>query len=280
MYISCDNYHFIGRAVRLFLVLIALAIMLPACTAHKGTIPQPETHAISALDEAALLSLAHRSYKFKGPTEDVKLSLEASERVLQKQPQNELANFYAARAISWLIEFGGGDVKALADRGYKYAKAAEKLDAARPEYAFLAGAFLGYLTRESPVTHAGSIKEIYDEMDRAAKADPRYEEGAPLRALGMLLVKSPAWPMGVGDADTGINYLKKAAQTFPDYPANHFYLAEAYLDTGRTKEAITAMAQARETLSVGKWGVPGQVWSKQLERLRAKAAEKASAKGD
>jgi tetratricopeptide (TPR) repeat protein len=232
------------------------------------------------LDEAALLSLAHSSYKFKGPTEDVKLSLEASNRVLQKQPQNELANFYAARAISWLIEFGGCDVKTLADHGYKYAKTAENLDAARPEYAFLAGAFLGYLTRESPVTHAGRIKEIYDEMDRAAKADPGYEEGAPLRALGMLLVKSPAWPVGVGDADTGINYLQKAAKIFPAYPANHLYLAEAYLDTGRTKDAIAAMAQSLEALSLGTWGVPGQIWSKRLEQLRAKAAEKASEKGN
>ena len=210
----------------------------------------------------------------------MKLSLVASERVLQKQPQNELANFYASRAISWLIEFGGGDVKTLAGRGYTYAKVAEKLDAARPEYAFLAGAFLGYLTRESPVTHAGSIKEIYDEMDRAAKADPGYEDGAPLRALGMLLVKSPAWPIGVGDAEAGIVFLQKAAQTFPAYPANHLYLAEACLDTGRTKDAIAAMAKTQQSLSSGTWGVPGHVWSKQLERLRAKTSEKKSSHVD
>jgi len=280
MYISCDNYLFIGRAVRLFSILIALAIMLPACAAHKGAIPQTDTNAIGALDEAALLSLAHRSYKFKGPTEDVKLSLDASERVLQKQPQNELANFYAARAISWLIEFGGVDVKTFANRGYKYAKAAEKLDATRPEYAFLAGAFLGYLTRESPITYAGNIKEIYAEMDRAEKADPGYEEGAPLRALGMLLVKSPAWPVGVGDANTGINYLQEAAKTFPAYPANHLYLAEACLDTGRTKDAIAAIEKTQQSLSSGTWGVPGQVWSTQLQRLRAKAIEKTSSKSD
>jgi hypothetical protein len=275
-----DNYHFMGRAVQLFSVLIALVVMLPACATDKGAISQTDMNAISALDEAALLSLAHRSYKFKGPTEDVKLSLDSSERVLQKQPQNELANFYAARAISWLIEFGGGDVKTLAERGYKYAKAAEKLDATRPEYAFLKGAFLGYLARESPLTHAKSIKEIHDEMDRAAKADPGYEDGAPLRALGMLLVKSPAWPMGVGDADTGIDFLQKAVQLFPAYPANHLYLAEACLDTGRTKDAVSAIAKTQKSLSSGTWGVPGQVWSKQLGRLRAKAIEKTSLKSD
>jgi hypothetical protein len=275
-----NNYHFMGRAVRLFPVLIALAVLLPTCATHKGTIPQTETHAISALDGAALLSLAHRCYKFKGPTEDVKLSLVASERILQKQPQNELANFYASRAISWLIEFDGGDVKTLAGRGYTYAKVAKKLDAARPEYAFLAGAFLGYLTRESPVTHAGSIKEIYDEMGRAAKEDPGYEDGAPLRALGMLLVKSPAWPIGVGDAEAGIVFLQKAAQTVPAYPANHLYLAEACLDTGRTRDAIAAVSKTQQSLSSGTWGVPGHVWSKQLERLRAKAAEKNSSHVD
>ena len=275
-----DNSHFMGRAAQLLSLLIALVVMLPACSTHKGAIPQTDMNAISALDEAALLSLAHRSYKFKGPTENVKLSLVASERVLQKQPQNELANFYSSRAISWLIEFGGCDVKTLANRGYNYAKAAENLDANRPEYAFLTGAFLGYLARESPLTHAGSIKEIHDEIERAAKADPGYEDGAPLRALGMLLVKSPAWPVGVGDADTGINYLKDAVKTFPAYPANHLYLAEAYLDTGRTKDAISALAKTQESLSSGTWGVPGHVWSKQLEHLRAKAAEKKSLRVD
>ena len=273
-------FRFIGGAVRRFPVLIALAILLPSCAIHKGPTSQIETQANLPPDEAELLSLAHLSYKFQGPVEDVKLSLEAAERILQRQPQNQLANFYAARAILWLIEFGGGDVKTLANRGYTCAKAAEKLDADRPEYAFFAGAFRGYLTRESPVIHLGSIKEIYDEMDRAAKTGPGYEKGAPLRALGLLLVKAPAWPMGIGDADAGIDYLKKAVKTFPAYPANHLCLAEALLDTGRTEEAIAALSGVRETISAGTWGVPGQVWSRQLERLRAKAAEKTSSKAD
>ena len=273
-------FSWISGTVGLLPVLIALAILFLCCAAQKGPIPQTETHGNLPRGEGELLSLAHHSYRFQGPAEDVRLSLEAAECVLQRQPQNELANFYAARAISWLIEFGDGDVKTLADRGYTYARAAEKLDANRPEYAFFVGAFLGYLTRESPATHLGSLKEIYGEMDRAVKADTGYEEGAPWRALGMLLVKSPAWPLGVGDTDAGIDYLKKAAKNFPDYPANHLYLAEAYLDSGRTEDAVGSMERALETLSAGRWGVPGQVWSKYLERLRAKAAEKTSSKVD
>jgi tetratricopeptide (TPR) repeat protein len=228
--------------------------------------------------ENELLSLAEKNYKFEGPIGEIWLSLAAAEKVLEKQPKNELANYYAARAIIWLIQFGGEDVdvKSLAKQGYKYARTVEKLHSKNGEYAFLAGSLLGFLAQKSPAAHLGSIKTIYEEFDRAMKLDPDLNGGEPQRAMGMLLVKSPSWPIGVGDPDEGIKVLKQAVEAHPEHPANHLYLAEALVLEERYEEAAVPMAKVLEILGSGTWGVPGKVWQQQLERLRQKIEEESN----
>jgi tetratricopeptide (TPR) repeat protein len=256
--------------------LLVVALFLCACAAQRGPSPVIVPRADLPTDEAELLSLALKSYKFEGPVADVRLSMESAERVLQKEPQNELANYYAARAASWLIQFGGEgvDVKTLAESGYSYALAAEKIDEKNGEYPFLAGSLLGFLAQENPGAHMGSLRQIYNEFDRALKLNPDLDSGAPLRAMGMFLVKSPGWPLGVGDSEAGMTHLEHAVKAHPEHPANQLCLAEALVLAGRYEEAVAAMEKTLETLSTGNWGVPGQIWTKQLARLRLKTSEK------
>jgi len=264
---------------------VALALILPACPGPQ--VPPPKKIPTNIPDklpsvEEDLLSRAEKSYNFMGPVADNWISLVAAEKVLAKQSQNERANYCAARASSWLIQFGGEgiDVKSLAKQGYKYARAAEKLDKQNGEYAFLAGSLLGFLAQKNPAAHMGSLKTINDKFERAVKLDPDFNGGEALRGMGMLLVKSPAWPIGVGDPDEGIKVLKQAVEAHPDHPANHLYLAEALVATEQYDEAAAPMARTLELLGSGTWGVPGKVWENQIERLRQKIEEESGEETD
>jgi len=260
------------------MALVALAWILPGCPGRQKPPPRVIPPVPMPVIEDELLSMAENNYKFEGPVMNIWISLEAAEKVLEKQPQSERANYYAARAISWLIQFGGDgvDVKSLAKLGYEYAREAGKLDSENGEYAFLEGSLLGFLAQKSPATHIGSIKTIYEYFDCAMNLDPDFDGGAPLRAMGMLLVKSPAWPIGVGDPDEGIKVMNQAVKAHPDHPANHLYLAEALVLTERYEEAAASVAKAQELLGSGTWGVPGKIWEKKLEEMRQKIAEKSS----
>jgi tetratricopeptide (TPR) repeat protein len=261
---------------------IALVLILPACPGQQTQPPKIPTPVKLQPVEDDLLNHAEKNYNFTGPVADIWISLAAAEKVLEKQPQNERANYCAARASTWLIQFGGEgvDVKSLAKQGYKYARAAEKVDNKNGEYAFLAGSLLGFLAQKNPAAHMGSLKTIYDKFDRAVKLDPDFNGGEALRGLGMLLVKSPAWPIGVGDPDEGIKVLKKVVEAHPEHPANHLYLAEALVATEQYEEAAVPMAKTLELLSSGTWGVPGQVWKNQIERLREKIDENKAEESD
>jgi tetratricopeptide (TPR) repeat protein len=272
------SHHGATRRRSAALAPVALVLILPACPGPQ--VPPPKTIPTNLPDKLPpvqedLLSRAEKSYHFTGPIADIWISLAAAEKVLENQPQNERANYCAARASTWLIQFGGEgvDVKSLAKQGYKYARAAEKSDSKNGEYAFLAGSLLGFLAQKNPAAHMGSLKTIYDKFDRAVKLDPDFNGGESLRGMGMLLVKSPAWPIGVGDPDEGIKVLEQAVEAHPEHPANHLYLAEALVATEQYEEASASIAKTLEILGSGTWGVPGEVWEKQIERLRKKIKE-------
>ena len=225
------------------------------------------------------MALADSSYCFNGPVDTVGFSLRSAEIVLFADSKNELANFYVARAALWLIEFGGDgiDVKKLSERGLQCARMARKQNEQKPEYIFLTGAHLGFKIQESNTPHLINLRSVNEDFSLAAEKIPGFEQGAPLRALGMLLIKSPSWPVGVGDEEAGLANLEKAAKLYPDFPANRLYLAQGYYLVGRYQDAADQVDQANQLLRIPKWGVPSEVWKKQAVKLQSEIAQKIQA---
>jgi tetratricopeptide (TPR) repeat protein len=243
---------------------------------HKGPLFDEIDQTKFPTTESALLALSHRSYVFAGPIKAVTISLLAAENVLTRDPDNDLANFLAARAAYWLVEFGGDGVDRahLAELGYKYATAAESADGSKAAYPFLEGVHLGFEMREALHPPLINLRKARDYFQRAIELDALYDDAAPLRAMGILLIKSPAWPTGVGDVDEGVTYLERATKYYPMYPANHLYLAEGYRQLGQLKEAAAQLDLTFKLLETFEWGVPGEVWKKQAEAARAKLEKK------
>ena len=265
------------RATRL-LVAVGLTAVLAGCGVHfrQGPLFNDIDPARMPVDPAALLSLSHASYRPYGPSSAVAISLVASERAMGSQPNNELANFFAARAALWLLEFSeeidDDQAGQLAEHGFEYASKAMDLDGGRGDYAFLCGALLGYKIRHATIPNPASQKKVKDYFVRAAELRPDFDNGAPLRALGMLLVLAPPWPAGVGDADEGMDYLERAVREYPFHPASHFYLAKALALYDRKEEAIPHYRKIVSICKDRRWGAVCDRYGSLAEAKLAKLA--------
>ena len=245
--------------LRAFAVLF-VAILGFGCSVHFKPGPAFQEMKSTDLpdDPLTLLSIAHAAYNPFGPVSSVRLSLAASEKVLTDHPQNELACYCYGRAVTWLLELdtdlSDEESKQMAGQGFERLRDIAEGNSDRVDYVFLAGALLGNTVRLSPAQGVAQVGRIHDYFERAVSLDPSYDDGAPLRALGTLLVKAPPWPAGVGDIDQGIELLKQAVELFPGHPANHYYLAEALAAEGRKNEAATAYEHVVELCTEPRWG--------------------------
>lgn len=209
-------------------------------------------------DPVALLDVAHGAYRLYGPREDVARSLAAARRVLEVYPDSELAHFQLARAALWLLEYGdernSGERRRLAAEGFRSARAALAAGGERVEYVFLSGALLGYRIRHSAVPSLVELREVRKYFTRAVELDPTYDNGAPLGALGTLLVRAPAWPAGCGDVEEGITYLLRVVELFPGKPTGHYFLAEALRESGDDARATAAYRLVLSLCEEPRWG--------------------------
>lgn len=231
---------------------------------HKGSAFDDIDMEDFPIERASLLSMSSHWYRYEGPTDSIARSMVAAENVLILDQDNELANFFASRAALWLIEFGGNDIdkSKLADKGFQWAEAAYKADPSRGEFAFLTGAHLGFKIQESLHPSLIRLRKVHEYFQKAVDQDPTYDQGAPLRALGSLLVQAPPWPTAFGDIDEGIEFLEKAVSMFPGHPANQLYLGIAYQEDGQFLPAKKAFETVLKLCEGDRFGVPGLFWKK------------------
>jgi len=80
---------------------------------------------------------------------------------------------------------------------------------------------------------------------RVACAKPELECGGPQRVLGMLYLRAPAWPQGIGDPETALELLAEAARKYPQHPLNRQFYAEALLTLQQPEQAAVELREAR-----------------------------------
>ena len=71
--------------------------------------------------------------------------------------------------------------------------------------------------------------------------------------MGSVLINAPAWPLGIGDPEEGIELLKRAVD-ISDYPVNSIILAKALLSEDMVTEACSHLDKALLKRKVGRWG--------------------------
>src|SRR5262249_23732439 len=90
----------------------------------------------------------------------------------------------------------------------------------------------GLEARAHPARAVRLLGSMLQNLNNAESADPHYDRGGPARVRALVLIRAPAWPLGPGDTDAGLDAARRAVALQPDYPPNVLALAEALSKTG------------------------------------------------
>lgn len=189
--------------------------------------PPGELHALLGLVDEALLA---------EPTSADLLLRQSRLLFLLAEPEAE-----AARALPWI------------ERGDESARLLRRAAPDRVEGHYYGALFLGLRARHQSIRAAFFLDRIERQGRRALEIDRSYDHGGPCRLMGMLLLRAPSWPQGIGDPEEGLELLREAAAA-SDYPRNRLLLAEALAEAGERREACEQLAGVLEDPDPGRWG--------------------------
>ena len=135
---------------------------------------------------------------------------------------------------------------------------------------------LGLAVREHPTQALGSLGRLENEMKQALALSPDLDDGGPLRLLGSLYLKAPAWPNGIGDLDKALELLEKAAREYPQHPLNHLFYAQALCaedDEASLTKLKAEFAAGAKLLDQGNWGYNKEPWQKEFDAFQQECRE-------
>jgi tetratricopeptide (TPR) repeat protein len=155
---------------------------------------------------------------------------------LEADPGDFEAAWKRARALYWLGGEGTGAARREdLEAGIASARAAIAMDGDRPEGHFWLAANMGALAESfglrQGIRYRGPIREA---LERVLAIDPAFQQGSADRALGRWYFKVPR--LFGGSRDRAETHLKRALTYNPESTATLFFLAELYLESGRTTE--------------------------------------------
>lgn len=130
---------------------------------------------------------------------------------------------------------------------------------------------LGLAVRENIALALKNLGRLENEMKQALALSPGIDGGGPLRLLGTLYLKAPAWPHGIGDRDKALELLEKAAKEYPGHPLNHLFYAQALWEEGGEAALIQVKAEiawGEKLLAEGNWGYSKKTWEKEFDEFQ------------
>jgi tetratricopeptide (TPR) repeat protein len=125
---------------------------------------------------------------------------------------------------------------------------------------------LGLEARAHPLHAPELLKSMLETLSAAEAADPNYDKAGPERVKAMVLVRAPSWPLGPGDADTGVAEARKAVELQPQHPPNQLALAEALSKSGDADGARQAYQRAHDLAQALPASADRNDWLKQANQ--------------
>ena len=136
-----------------------------------------------------------------------------------------------------------------------------------PVAAYYRGALTGLVMQVQGLAAAGKLPELETLFKKSTQA-PATESGGPWRALGMLYLKAPAWPTGIGDLELALENLEQATSSYPNHPYNHICLARALVEDGESERAAEELNEGETLLQSSAWGGLGAAWQQEIAEIR------------
>jgi hypothetical protein len=216
---------------RLALVILAAvasgcspALREPPSVASLASKPSPD----SPPDPASLLTEADRRWARRPDVAAVSEAETLYLKAANLDDKDVLGLIGAVRTKAWLIEHERG-MRLRMDMAVSAVQTAQWCTRRAPELAaceYWLAVAVGLQAREVRVTADDGLKTMVPALQFAIDKDPGYDEAGPHRVMAIVLLRAPAWPLGPGDIEGGLEHAKKAVALRPDYPPNVFALAE------------------------------------------------------
>lgn len=135
---------------------------------------------------------------------------------------------------------------------------------------------LGLAVRDHMTLAVENLVRLESELRRAVVLSPDIDDGGPLRVLGMLYLRAPPWPTGIGDGDKALELLKQAVEKHPNHPLNHLFYAQAIweLEEDNASDRVkTELATGMKLLKEGRWGYNQEPWEQEFAALKKQIDE-------
>ncbi|MFH1039102.1 MAG: tetratricopeptide repeat protein [PVC group bacterium] len=255
------------------LTLLWLVGVAAGCAAIPTECPPAlvdvEVEELTASGEPAeMVRVAGWYVSYSTPLEKQMAAFKLAQRAYLMDRSNREAALLLAKSallLSGVIK-DEGRKEEVVRKGYEAAFAAGG-EGDDPEAAYYFGTLLGLLIEKEGLTAAGEVPRFEQALERALK-QPETDRGGPVRVLGMLYLRAPAWPAGAGDLERALEYLERAAREFPGHPENHLFYAYALSEDDRPEEARAELERAVATLSGGEWGDFAPLWREEINKFR------------
>ncbi len=199
----------------------------------------------------------------------------ALDAVRKMRPPHAVESLEASKICSVLAEArpntdeGNKQRIALAWEGVRWAEHAMATGAfIDPASSYYYSINLGLAVADNIGAAWKNLKNLNRNIERAVSMDPDIDEGGPMRTLGYLLIRAPAWPTGIGDPERGLILLEQAATLYPKYPPNQIIRARGVWEAEEDEEvAMFHIREALDLLRTHDFGVRQDAWKRALRRL-------------
>ena len=168
---------------------------------------------------------------------------------------------FAEACFEWAEFARNSDDRAkLAHEGIAAAKFAAEIAPTHPAGHFFLAMNKGQLARTKSIGALSLVKEMESSLLRSIKLDPKFDNAAAERSLGLLYLNAPGWPASIGSKSKARKHLERAVELAPDYPTNLLTLMDAYVHWEDAEALHTAMNRHRRLIPVTKEKYKGPLW--------------------
>jgi tetratricopeptide (TPR) repeat protein len=212
-------------------LLACAAIVVTAC-AHALHEPPPISEMAPApggRGAADLLREADATWRRRGEPGQAAVAQDLYLQAAVADERGVAALLGAMRAMTFRIEREReAPVRAtLAQQQVELGQWCERRAPSDPACDYRLALALGQQARERPSTGRDAVEKMVKLLRRAIAGDPALDSGGPHRALALVLLRAPSWPLGPGDPEAALQEARAAVQLFPDVAGNQLAMAEA-----------------------------------------------------
>ncbi len=133
---------------------------------------------------------------------------------------------------------------------------------------------LGITVEKHPVAAVKSLGRIVANLEKALALTPDIHHAGPYRVLGMVYLKAPPWPTGIGDGDQALELLAEAVRRSPAYPLNRIFYARTLWEVegeDAEREIAANLEEALRLMNGEKWRPVREQWMDDVTDIAGKA---------